>query len=385
MIEGWNIKYTLVFVATTPFAVNSHLRSQILALARLYQVVLCVNTLAYSLDEDIIKAVRVHHIDIARRLAPFRDLGALIQMFLIFKKIRPTVVHSITPKAGLLGMLAARISGVPLRFHTFTGQIWANKVGIRRRFLKALDRLIVCCASQVLADSVSQCIFLEQEGVARLGGVRVLGKGSIAGVNLSRFRPNAFQRRRIRDELRVASDTPIFLFVGRIVRDKGVFDMVEAMVYLNGQYPSWELWVVGPDEDGLQDKLQSEGNQRGARIRWFGSSHSPEHFMAVADVLILPSYREGFGSVIIEAAACATPCIAYEVVGVVDAIIDKYTGLFTKITGVDGLIDAMRRLGECPDEVLRLGDAARTRVVHEFSSEVVTNLWLKFYADALDL
>ncbi len=377
------MKYSLVFVATTPFAVNAFLRTHLLALAETQEVTLCVNTTAYPLVDDLARAVRVRHIDIARKIAPWQDLRALFQLLRCFREIRPATVHSLTPKAGLLAMLAGWLARVPWRFHTFTGQVWATRTGIGRSLLKGIDRLIALCAHRVFADSASQCRFLEEEGVVRRDGVTVLGQGSVAGVDLARFRPDPVARAAIRAETGVDDAVPVFLFVGRLVRDKGVFDLVEAFAALNALHGQWELWMVGPDEDGLQTTLQAEGKRLGGRIRWFGPTPTPERYMAAADVFVLPSYREGFGSVIIEAAACGIPSIAYRIDGVIDAIVDGRTGLFVDKGDIQGLSDAMNRLGAESSTRKILGDTAHLRAASEFSSATVCTAWLDFYSSVL--
>lgn len=377
------MKQSLVFVATTPFAVNAFLRTHLLALAETHEVTLCVNTTAYPLVDEVARAVRVRHIDIARKIAPWQDLRALFQLLRCFREIRPATVHSLTPKAGLLAMLAAWLAGVQRRFHTFTGQVWATKAGAGRALLKGIDRLIALCASQVFADSASQCRFLEEEGVVRRSGVTVLGQGSVAGVDLARFRPDPPARAALRAETGVADAVPLFLFVGRLVRDKGVFDLVKAFATLNARHGQWELWMVGPDEEGLQATLQAEGERLGARIRWFGPTPSPECYMAAADVFVLPSYREGFGSVVIEAAACGIPTIAYRIDGVVDAIVENHTGCFVAKGNIEELAQAMERLGSEPEMLSDLGDAARRRAVEHFSSSTVSAAWLAFYGSVL--
>ena len=377
------MKHSLVFVATTPFSVNAFLHTHVLALAETHKVTLCVNTTAYPLANDVAHAVRVRHIDIARKIAPWQDLRALFQLLRHFREIRPVAVHSLTPKAGLLAMLAGWLSGVPWRFHTFTGQVWATKTGIERSLLKNIDRLIALLARRVFADSASQCRFLEDEGVVRRGGVTVLGQGSVAGVDLARFRPDSATRAALRAETSVADAVPVFLFVGRLVRDKGIFDLVEAFASLSAGHGQWKLWVVGPDEEGLQAILQAEGERLGASIHWFGSTFSPERYMAAADVFVLPSYREGFGSVIIEAAACGIPTIAYRIDGVVDAIVEDRTGCLVAKGHVAGLVQVMERLGSDPEMLRDLGQAAHQRAVDDFSSSTVTAAWLAFYGAAL--
>ncbi len=378
------MKQSLVFVATTPFAVNAFLRTHLLALAETHDVTLCVNTSAYPLVDDVARAVRVRHVDIARKIAPWEDLRALFQLLCCFREVRPATVHSLTPKAGLLAMLAGWLARVPWRFHTFTGQVWATRTGIARYLLKGIDRLIALCASQVFADSASQCRVLEEEGVVRHGGVTVLGQGSVAGVDLARFRPDPAARAALRTETGVADAVPVFLFVGRLVRDKGVFDLVEAFATLNARHGQWELWMVGPDEEDLQATLQIEGERLGARIRWFGPTPVPERYMAAADVFVLPSYREGFGSVVIEAAACGIPAIAYRIDGVIDAIVDGSSGLLVEVGQPEAFAAAMKRLALDKELRLLLGKQARDRAVRDFSSEKVTDAWLEFYRSHLN-
>lgn len=374
------MKHSLVFVATTPFAVNAFLRTHLLVLAETHEVTLCVNTTAYPLADDVARAVRVRHFDIVRKIAPWQDLRALVQLLRCFPEIRPTAVHSMTPKAGLLAMLAAWLVKVPWRFHTFTGQVWVGKTGFVRSIMKAIDRLIAGCATRVFADSISQCRFLESEGVFQCGNVAVLGQGSVAGVDLARFHPDTSVRIALRTELASSNDNLVFLFVGRLVRDKGVFDLVDAFALVNAEHQQWELWMVGPDEDGIQAELEMRGARRGARIRWFGPTPCPERYMAAADVFVLPSYREGFGSVIIEAAACGIPSIAYRIDGVIDAIVENRTGLFVDKGDILGLSDAMKRLGSEQKVRRELGEAAQLRAANEFSSSTVSAAWRELYS-----
>ena len=377
------MKNSLVFVATTPFAVNAFLRTHLLALAESHEVTLCVNTAAYPLVDDVANVVQVRHIDISRKIAPWQDLRALYQLLRCFREIRPATVHSLTPKAGLLAMLAGLLAGVPRRFHTFTGQVWETRTGAGRTLLKGIDRFIARCASQVFADSASQCRFLEDEGVVRRGGVTMLGQGSVSGVNLARFRPDPAARAALRAENGVGYAVPVFLFIGRLVRDKGVFDLVEAFAALSARHATWELWMVGPDEERLLSSLQAKGERFGARIRWFGPTPTPERYMAAADVFVLPSYREGFGSVIIEAAACGVPAIAYRINGVVDAIVEGRTGCFVAKGDFVGLAKAMERLGLDSETLRQLGEAARQRAVDAFSSSTISSAWLAFYGSVL--
>lgn len=377
------MKKSICFVATTPFAVNAFLRTHLLALAVRYDIVLCVNTKAYPLSADLAADIRVVHVDMARKSSPVSDAWALFQLCQLFLRERPGIVHSITPKAGLLAMLAARLAGVPHRLHTFTGQVWANRIGFARWLLKAVDRVIVALASRMFADSESQCRYLETESVVQPGKITVLGNGSIAGVELTRFHPNPVTRGELRSGLGVKEKTTVFLFVGRLSRDKGVFDLIDCFDRVASGGDGCELWIVGPDEENLLEPLRAEAEKGHGTVRWFGSTTEPERYMAAADVFVLPSYREGFGSVVIEAAACGVPTIAYRIEGIVDAVKEGETGLLVDRYDRDALAGEMARL--VSDTLFRrqLSESALERARHQFSSESVTAAWMGLYGQLL--
>lgn len=373
-------KLPLVFmIATTPFAVNAFLENHITTLSRHYKIIVLTNLLAYELAPKILSKVEVRHINFSRKISFLSDIKTLLKLTLLFCKFRPSVIHSITPKAGLLAIAAAFISRTPNRWHTFTGQVWVTREGLIRHILKGLDKLIVSMATRVFADSLSQCRHLENEGVVRIGQISVLGPGSIAGVDLNRFHIDAVHYEDLRHQMGIHANVTVFLFVGRLARDKGVFDLIQAFLKLASEVHDIELWAVGPDEEGLQKKLQKLAEGSHMPIRWLGKTSSPEYFMSAADVLLLPSYREGFGSVIIEAAACGIPSVAYSVDGVVDAIEDGVTGLLVEVAQYEAFALAMKRLALNKGLRKNLGESAKDRVISSFSNEIVTKVWLEFY------
>jgi glycosyltransferase involved in cell wall biosynthesis len=176
----------------------------------------------------------------------------------------------------------------------------------------------------------------------------------------------------------------VFLFVGRLAKDKGMFDLIRSFLELSATVRDIELWVVGPDEEELLQTLQESAEGCGAPIRWLGATPTPEQVMVAADVLLLPSYREGFGSVIIEAAACGIPAIAYRIDGVTDAIVDGSSGLLVEVGQPEAFAAAMKRLALDKELRLLLGKQAQDRAVRDFSSEKVTDAWLEFYRSHLN-
>jgi glycosyltransferase involved in cell wall biosynthesis len=368
----------ICFIATTPYAVNPFLKSHLLRLSKFYEVVLCVNENVYPLDDEIKRIISVHHCDIERKISVFKDIRALLQLAILFLKLRPSAIHSITPKAGLLAMIAGFMARVPYRFHTFTGQVWASKKSFSRFFLKFLDRIIAIFSTQIFTDSQSQSNFLYSEGIVKFGSARVLGPGSIVGVDIQRFKPDLTQRNIRRGDLNLANTAIVFLYVGRITKDKGLFDLIAAMNMVSGQYPDAELWIVGPDEVGIQKDLLGQVGVN-VKVRWLGQTFHPEHYMVAADILLLPSYREGFGSVIIEAAACGIPAIAYKTEGVVDAIVDGQTGILVEKFNIDQFSQAMMRLIEDAAFRSQLSLAAKKRSQELFASEIITSAWEHYY------
>lgn len=383
-MQGLRTKKIIIFVVTTPFAVNAFLRNHLLALAKEYEVILCVNLSAYRLLKELVDALKIIDIGIERKVSLIQDLKVFLKLMKIMRNKRPHAVHSITPKAGLLAMMAGYISRVPHRFHTFTGQIWVTQRGWKRFFLMQLDRLIVLFASNILVDSESQRQLLSRNKIIPASSVGMLGHGSIAGVDINRFRPNAALKSKNRKAFGVVADVCVYLFIGRINRDKGILDVMKAFQKVANRVPKVELWVVGPDEENLLPVLKTMSEECEAPIRFFKETLNPETVMASADVILLPSYREGFGLVIIESASCEVPAIAYRIDGVIDAVHEDCTGILVDVGNVESFASAMKTLALDTYLRRRLGKHARDRVERLFDSDSVTNNWVDFYKRVFD-
>jgi glycosyltransferase involved in cell wall biosynthesis len=268
---------------------------------------------------------------------------------------------------------------VPVRIHTFTGQVWVTRHGVQRMLLKWFDRLIGSFATCALADSPSQRDFLVKGGVLPPGKARVIGAGSICGVDASRFHPDPDVRRTTRDELGIAQDARMVLFVGRLNRDKGLLDLAAAFAALAQRDPKAMMLLVGAEEDVPFGRIQEICRAERGRLRYVSFSATPERYMKAADVLCLPSYREGFGQVIIEAAACGVPAVATRIYGVTDAVADGKTGLLFLPGDVTALTQALLKLVTENGMRQQMGDAARARALELFSGEKITRETLILY------
>lgn len=357
------------------------LTAHIAALSTQFDVSVALNADPDAFAADGLKA-RFFKIPLERRVSPLRDLGALLHLVRLFAVRGFRVVHSVTPKAGLLAMLAAWLARVPLRIHTFTGQVWVTRCGAERTLLRATDRLIASLATHVLVDSPSQRDFLIGAGVVSASKASVLANGSICGVDCARFRPDAAARSRMRTEARVPDNAVVFLYLGRLSRDKGVLDLVRAFAGVaRGRANAW-LALVGPDEEGLRARVEEIAGEFSGRVRVLGFTAHPEESMAAADVFCLPSYREGFGQVAVEAAAAGLPVIASRIYGVIDAVAEGETGLLHAPGDIEALRSHMEALLLQPDLRRRFGETGRARALRDFSADRVTQALLEYYARA---
>lgn len=367
------------WVVSSPMTVQAFLLGHLEALARTYEVTVVANTASSDFLGSLRSTVRCISMPLERRIQPYRDVLCVLRLVRLFVFEGFLAVHSVTPKAGLLAMTASWVAGVPVRIHWFTGQVWATRRDPVRSLLKYLDLAMAALATHVLVDSPSQREFLAAEGVARRERMTVLGKGSISGVDLSRFRPDPAMRREVRAELGIPSGGVVFLFVGRCTLDKGLLDLARAFDALAAERSDSYLLLVGPDEDGVVPGVLGACKRATDRIRRVEFTRSPERYMNAADVFCLPSYREGFGSVVIEAAAVGVPAIGSRIYGVTDAIEEGGTGVLHEAHDVQGLLGAMRLLATNDSLRESLGTRALERARREFSTGTVTAELIEFY------
>lgn len=317
---------------------------------------------------------------IERKIHPVKDLRAFWTLWRAMRRERFVLVHSTGPKPGLLGMCAAWLARVPVRIHTFTGQVWFTSSGLARVLLKAADRLTAWFATHILVDSPSQRRFIVKEGVVSAEKSAVLGHGSISGVNVAKFAPNEAHRARIRGEAGIPVDKIVILYMARLTRDKGALMMAETFARLDRLRPGEaHLVIVGPDEEGLIPSIKQICRDCLERVHFYDRTSVPEQFMAAADILCLPSYREGFGTVLINASAAGIPAVASCIYGSEDAVLHGETGLLHRAGDPDDAAEKLRLLIDDPALRERLGRRGLERVRRDFSEEVLTAELMAMY------
>jgi glycosyltransferase involved in cell wall biosynthesis len=332
--------------------------------------------------------VPIVEIEMPRSITPIRDLIAVARLWRTMRRIKPQIVHSHTPKGGMLGMIAAWAAGVPVRIYTIHGFPFATATGRKRTLLRFTERLSSRFADEVLCVSHSLRDFAISEEICPESKIKVLRGGSTNGVDaLQRFNPSGQSdesRRKTRQTLGIPADAVVVGFLGRIVRDKGLIELTTAWQSLKSEFPELHLLIVGPFEP--RDPVPAEIEQllqTDDRIHLTGLIDDPVPMYAVMDLLVLPSYREGFPYAPLEAAAMELPVVATRVTGCIDAIEDGVTGQLVPVTDADALRHAIRAY--VVDAPLRRkhGTAGRSRVLRDFRQEVIWNDLLAEYSQLL--
>lgn len=371
-------------VSTVPLFVVAHLQAQIKALNASGMAVTVI-TSRDKMSDELTKNESFTYVplNIEREINLIKDFLSLVALISTFRKNKFDIIHSTTPKAGLLCAIAGVFSGTKIRLHTFTGQPWATMSGVKRSILKLCDRIIGLLNTHCYADSESQKNFLVSSGIIKAEKISVIGAGSIAGIDLNRFDPSRYtsdQLSILRDDLHIPESGKILLFVGRITPEKGIKELVSAFAEIVNKDSNIFLVFVGPFESSGKNIVEqvTDVNVR-KNIKIVGYSDEPEKYMALADLLCLPSYREGFGTVVIEAAAMGTPTIGTNIYGLSDAIVDGETGVLVPVRDSVALETAILSTLNNVSLMSAMGAAARDRACSDFGANTCSDLLINEY------
>jgi len=367
------------FIATLELSIRVFLTQHMQRLQNDFDLTVIVNTEnARFLEAYNVRAI-VIPVGIERRISPLKDLRTLIDLIGIFRRERFDILHSIMPKSGLLSMLAGFITRTPIRVHTFTGQVWKNDAGLKRALLKFMDTVIASCATNVLVDSPSQREFIISEGVVDRKKSSVIGEGSICGVDIERFHFDQEARVQIRTEYGFEDTDIVFFYLGRLKKDKGILDLARAFSLLCARHSNVRLLIAGPDEEGIAIKVEEICEKHSNKFTILDFIDTPEKYLSAVDVLCLPSYREGFGQVIAEAAAIGLPSIGSRVYGITDTIDDGTTGFLFEAGAYHDLMQKMVRFIEDPSLIRAMGEKASLNVLKKYTKEKVTSAMITYY------
>lgn len=329
-------------------------------------------------DKDGFHCVEV---PMQRHISVVNDLKSLIRMIRVFRKEKPQVVHSMTPKAGMICMVAAWLTRVPLRIHTFTGLVWPTATGVKRKILMMTDWLTCACATHVIPEGQGVLNDLKNGGITKKP-MKVLGYGNVKGVDMERFSPARFKATK-------NPDVFTFVFVGRIVGDKGINELVEAFVKLHDKHKNTRLVLVGKYEhelDPVSDKTRKliDTNEG---IDASGPKYGDDllQMYVDADCFVMPSYREGFPNTVLEAGAMGLPSIVTDINGSREIIVNEKNGLIVPSKNADALYNAMLRM--MTDDKARgiMKGNARPMIASRFERGFVQKCQIEFYERVLNV
>jgi glycosyltransferase involved in cell wall biosynthesis len=379
-----NSRKKIIRSSTVPQSLETFCKGILKELSEQYEVI-ALSSPGEALD--IIaqrEGVRTIAVPMERHISILKDLKSLLALIKVFRKERPDMVHSMTPKAGLLCMLAAWWTKVPVRIHTFTGLVFPTSTGLKKRILILTDRITCACATHVIPEGEGVKNDLIENKITRKP-LQVLGYGNVRGVDMDYYsrRPEVEERAdAIRNESRFS-----FLYVGRIVGDKGINELVSAFNRLNVEYPRARLFLVGEFENTLDPIEHSTknliyGNENIITVGYKTGTDLLAYY-AASDCFVFPSYREGFPNTVLEAGAMGLPCIVTDINGSREIIKDGFNGLIVPSHDADALYEAMKLMLDNPQKLESMASVSREHIAAHFEQGYVRKCLLDYYREIL--
>ena len=374
----------LIRITTVPISIEKLLENQPRFFSEYFNI-----TLVSSDEERLAKVasdqgVRYFPLEITRRITPLQDLRCLVRLVRFLRQEKPHFVHSHTPKAGIIGMLAAYIAGVPVRMHTVAGLPLMEATGVKRWVLNTVERITYFCSTNVYPNSKGLETFILQNKFCTSKKIKVLGSGSSNGIDTSYFDPEMVsqaQQVALKNELSIEPKDFVFCFVGRLVKDKGVNELIDAFIQISKKHLNAKLLIVGHTEADLDPLLPVtlHNIKFNERIIEVGFQKDIRPYLAIADLFIFPSYREGFPNVILQANAMGVPCIVSDINGCNELIKQGENGLIVPAKNSKILKEQMELLLENPNHLKASNSEIRNFIISNFEREVFWELLLKEY------
>lgn len=370
----------ICFVVSSPGTAVSFLSGAMSKLKDEYDIYLVAN-FDTPRNIDALPLCGKKHIQIERRPQPLTDIKALWQLYRFFRQNKFYAVHSYTLKASLLTAIAGCCARVPHRLRNFSGQLWCNMTGLKRRFYKMIEHIIVGLDNGFIIDCNAQRQYLIDEGILKSHDqAKIMYRGSVCGINADRFKFSYEQRVAIRNELHIPLTVKVFIFLGRLRREKGVNELLEAFNRIAKEQNDAYLLLVGRIEDDCLDHMIDYPNiHEGENYCYYGYTSNPSYLLQAGDINVMPSYREGFGLATLEASCMGLPVICSDIYGMADTIKDGVTGLRCKVRNADSLYECMKILLNNDEMREKMGKAGHEWVVNDFPQDKVNEAWLEFY------
>lgn len=373
-------------ITTVPISLRTLLKGQSKFMSQYYEVVGVTSPGEEISDVVNDEGIRVIEVEMTRTISPIKDLASLWKLYKIIKKEKPFIVHSHTPKAGTLGMMAAKLAGVPHRLHTIAGLPLLVATGAKRKLLDTVEKITYKCATKIYPNSLGLKDIIIQNGYTKPSKLKVIANGSSNGIDASHFSIENISeetKTKLREKLNISKNDVVFVFVGRLVTDKGINELISAFKKLSKNYKNIKLLLVGTFEselDPLQDDtlIEIENNPNIINVGW---QTDVRPYFAISSILAFPSYREGFPNVVMQAGAMGLPSIVTDINGCNEIIEHDMNGLIIQPKNENELYLAMENLVKNPDKCSTLAKASRQMICNNYQRQVVWEALLKEYKD----
>lgn len=368
----------LIRITTVPMALRYLLPGQMHFMAASGFDVLMISADGKEL-RDVIEHEKCRHIIVpmTRKITPLQDLACLFKLIRIFRKEKPAVVHTHTPKAGLLGMLAAKLTGVPTRIHTVAGLPLMVETGFKYQLLKFIEKLTYATANHVWPNSNSLMKFIVDHKLCKTSKLRIIAKGSTNGININRFNKATLNENMLeatKQTIGFLNNKIYLLCIGRLVKDKGIIELVHVFTQLQKSNDTIRLLLVGEYEFGLDPlpaaTLQEiENNPSIIHINW---TNQVEYYMQLANLFVFPSHREGFPNVLLQAGAMKLPIICSKITGNIDIVTDHETGLIFDKGNEQQMFEILQYALANPQQMQNMAKQLQEDITKNYRQE---NIW----------
>lgn len=378
--------HKLVRITTIPLSLEKLLEGQLSFMNQYYDVI------AISAEEERLNkygednGVRTFCVELTRAITPLQDIKSLISLYIFLKTEKPLIVHTHTPKAGIIGMLAGKLAGVPIRLHTVAGLPLLETTGIKRKILDRVEAFTYKLANRVYPNSFELKEIILKLGYTKEYKLKVLGSGSSNGIDTNYFDPSDFDdldKLKLKNELGISESDLVYIFVGRLVKEKGINELVRSFVTLQRLRSEISLILVGPFEQEL-DPVDYEVYhliQSHSKIFATGYQQDVRPYFSISDILTFPSYREGFPNVVMQANAMGLPAIVTNINGCNEIVKEEENGIIIPVKDLEALQNAMDKLYLNSELRAKLSNRSRGLITSKYERQGFWEILLKEYKE----
>ena len=381
-----NEKKKIVRITTVPSSIWGLLKGQLKFMSNYYDIL----GVSSKGKDDFLKkigndqGIRVHEIEMTRTISPIKDLKSLYLLYKLLKVEKPFIVHSHTPKAGTIGMIAARLANVPHRLHTIAGLPLLEATGVKRLILNTVEKITYSCATQIYPNSYGLKDIILENRFTTKNKLKVIANGSSNGIDTKHYNPALFDnesKTKIRNELGFNNEDFIFVFAGRMVKDKGVNELIKAFEKINIEFKNTKLLLMGHYERGLDPLLPETEHIINANknIKFTGYMEDIRPYFSTSDALAFPTYREGFPNVVMQACAMSLAAIVTDINGCNEIIEHNKNGIIIPPKDEQALYEAMKFMLTHPEKVKNMAQVSRSKIIDNYEQELVWKSLLKEY------